>query len=156
MSSTAASLTAVAKHLDFIRETEGANRGFWVEFLQRFCDGVPGDSWCADFESLVEEVAYKGHNKTPRSGATNVKLAFCKKQGWIVKTPQVDDIFFYVYADTGLAHHIGIVTGVANGKITAIAGNTSENGKSDNGTGVFEHTISAGPTTVFARLPKTF
>jgi hypothetical protein len=151
---TPASLVTIAKRLDFIRETQGPNRGYWVEFLQRFCDGVPGDSWCADFESVVENVAYEGHAPTPRTGSTTMKLDFCKKKGWIVTHPQVDDIYFYVYPDGVTAHHIGIVSGVT--PLTGIAGNTSQDGTSSNGDGVYDHTISAGPTTVFARLPKTY
>lgn len=148
-----ASLSAVAKRLDFIRETEGPNRGYWVEFLQSFCDGVPGDSWCADFESFVEHVAYKGKNPTPRTGSTNAKLDFCLAKGWITKTPQVDDLYFYVHP-TGRAHHIGIVSGVKGAAIWGIAGNTSSDGKSSNGDGVYEHAISVGPSVVFVRLPR--
>lgn len=153
---TPASLVTIAKHLDFIRETQGPNKGFWVEFLQRFCDGVPGDSWCADFESLVEAVAYKGHNPTPRTGATTTKLTYCKKKGWIVTHPQVDDIYFYVYDDGITAHHIGIVSSIIGDTVTGIAGNTSSDGRSSNGDGVYDHAIPTGKNTVFARLPKTF
>lgn len=145
-----ASLTVIARRLSFIRETEGPNKGYWVRFLQDFCDGVEGDSWCADFESFVEHVAYKGKAPTPRTGSTDVKLKFCVKQQWIVTEPQVDDIYFY-YHPGGTAHHIGIVTRVS--PLTGIAGNTSEDGLSSNGDGVYEHRLTAS-RIAFARLPK--
>lgn len=143
-----ASLSTVAARLSFIRETEGPNAGYWVNFLQRFCDGVEGDSWCADFESFVEDVAYKGKNLTPRTGSSDAKLRFCKAKGWIVAQPQLDDLYFYVHSN-GVAHHIGIVSGIA--PLTGIAGNTSKDGRSSNGDGVYDHAINAA-ACVFARL----
>lgn len=146
-----ASLSAVARRLTFIRETEGPNKGYWVNFLQRFCGGVEGDSWCADFESFVEDIAYKGKNPTPRSGSTSAKLEYCMKKGLVVVKPQADDIYFYV-TDGGLAHHIGIVTGTT--PLTGIAGNTSVDGLSTNGDGVYEHILTVpAKNIIFARLP---
>ncbi len=148
-----ASLSVVARRLDFIRETDGPNAGSWVSFLQRFCDGVEGDSWCSDFLSVVENVAYKGHAPLPRSGVCQVKLDYAKKKGWVVAEPQVDDVFFYVN-DAGHAHHTGVVT-APYPALAGIAGNTSEDGTSDNGTGVFEHPLNvARAHIVFVRLPS--
>lgn len=150
---SAASLSVVARRLSFIRETDGANAGSWVSFLQRFCDGVEGDSWCADFESVVENVAYKGKAPTPRTGNCQAKLDYCMKQGWTVADPQVDDLFFYV-TEEGHAHHIGIVT-VPYPSLAGIAGNTSQDGASSNGDGVYEHPLTVPRThVVFVRLPK--
>ena len=145
------SLTAVARRLNFIRETEGPNRGAWVSMLQRFCFGNEGDSWCADFASFVLDVAYHGKPPIRRSGSAEALLDASTMVGQVVRAPQPDDLFFFVDA-TGHAHHVGFVTGTA--PLTAIAGNTSPDGMSDNGTGVFEHPISADPArVVFVRLP---
>lgn len=143
-----ASLTVIARRLNFIRET-APNDGAWVTFIQRFTGNKPGDSWCASFVCLVLDVAYRGQSPLPKSAWCPSLLSEGRSKGWIVTDPRPDDIFFYVNA-AGMAHHIGIVTGVT--PLTGIAGNTSEDGTSSNGTGVFEHPISA---TVFLRLPPT-
>lgn len=143
-----ASLSAIAAHLNFIRETGGPNRGHWVGYIQRQAGGSDGDSWCAEFICLVLQVAYSGVSPLPTTGSCQRMLDAASAKGWVVTTPQVDDLFFYVN-DVGRAHHVGIVTGVD--PLTGIAGNTSPDGLSDNGTGVFDHPISAH---VFVRLPK--
>ena len=149
-----ASLTAVARHLLFVREATGPNRGAWVEFFQRFSGGVPGDSWCADFVSFVLDVAYHGKAPIVKTGSTQVMLSHARAAGWVVDTPQIDDLYFFVHPD-GTPHHVGIVTLVGAPGQTAvlgIAGNTSEDGTSSNGTGVFEHRIVVA-NVVFVRLP---
>jgi hypothetical protein len=145
-----ASLSAVARRFDFVRETDGPNAGAFVEFFQRFCDGVVGDSWCADFASVVEAIAYHGHTQSPRTGSCQTKLDYCRAQGWVVRGPAVDDLCFSVTA-TGHAHHVAIVTATA--PLTTIAGNTSATGASSNGDGVYEHPVSADDK-VFVRLPQ--
>ena len=146
------SLTLIARRLAFIRETEGPNRGAWVSMLQRFCHGQDGDSWCSDFSSFVCDVAYHGRPPIGKSGASRVRLAEARARGFVEALPAVDDLYFFVKAD-GLAHHEGIVTGTD--PLTGIAGNTSEDGLSSNGTGVFEHALIIAPTRiVFVRLPK--
>lgn len=153
MPTNTASLTTVARHFDFVRETEGPNRGAWVSFMQRFCNGAVGDSWCADFVSLVEDIAYHGKPMTPRTGSSHDKYHYCAERLWLVAEPRRDDLFFYIN-DEGRAHHIGIITGRAQtGVVLAIAGNTSMDGKNVNGDGVYEHAIIVGPHVKFARLP---
>jgi hypothetical protein len=147
-----ASLTAVARHLLFVRETDGPNRGAWVSFFQRFCGGVDGDSWCSDFVSVVCDIAYHGRSPLVRSGSSQARLLAARAKGFIVTVPAVDDLYYFVGPD-GHAHHEGIVTEVR--PLTGIAGNTSVDGTSRNGTGVFEHGLTArAPQVVFARLPK--
>lgn len=141
------SLTAVARHLAFIRETEGPNRGAWVGFLQRFCNGQDGESWCADFVSVVLDIAFHGRSPLAATSSTRVMLAEATRKGLLVAVARPDDLYFYVRAD-GTPHHVGIVTDVA--PLVGIAGNTSEDGLSSNGTGVFEHDI--GGRMVFVRV----
>lgn len=143
-----ASLSAVARRFLFVRETEGPNKGYWVNLFQRFTGNNEGDSWCASFVSFVDDVCTKGHVRVKRTASTNDMLTQCKARKQIVKTPQVDDLVFTVHP-FGFAHHVGIVTSI--NPLTSIAGNTSEDGTSDNGTGVYEHTIS-WKNKVFARL----
>lgn len=150
---TPASLTAVARHYTFIRETLGPNRGFHVAFLQRFCGGQDGDSWCADFASFVLDVAYMGKSPLHKTGSTRSMLVEATQKGFVVARPKPDCLFFFV-RDDGTPHHVGIVTDVRrDGIVVGIAGNTSADGRSANGTGVFEHQI---PTTniVYVELPS--
>jgi hypothetical protein len=145
---TRASLIAVFRHLLFVRES-APNDGFWVNFIQRFTGNRVGDSWCASVVSLVLDIAYRGKSPIGKSAACQVLLDRARAKGFVVSgEPQPEDLFFYVNA-AGRAHHVGIVTSVH--PLVGIAGNTSPDGASSNGTGVFEHAISA---RVFVRLPK--
>lgn len=149
---TPASLHVIARRFSFIRETEGPNRGTWVNYLQRFCSGKDGDSWCADLVSKVIDIAYRGHAPVRRSGSCQEILTDARAKGFVKVAPAIDDLFFYVNAD-GHAHHVGVVTNAS--PLTGIAGNTSEDGKSSNGTGVFEHALTISPARiVFVRLPR--
>ena len=142
----------IARQFKFVRETLGPNRGVFVEAFQRIGDGKPGDSWCADFVSFVLWVAYQGPGShLPRTGGSDVMWAIAKDME--TKTPQPGDVFFRVKPD-GDAHHVGIVTAVYPDRVTGIAGNTSEDGMSSNGTGVFEHDMPYASTLRFVRLPE--
>lgn len=147
-----ASLSAVARRLIFVRETQGPNHGAWVEMLQRRMGGKAGDSWCADFVSFCLEVAYYGHSPIRQSGSTVTMLNDAIAKGFVVTTPQPDDLYFFTN-DQGQPHHVGIVTDIA--PVTGIAGNTSADGASSNGTGVFEHVLKVNTDRIiFVRLPK--
>jgi hypothetical protein len=146
-----ASLSVIARRLSFIRETDGENAGSWVDFVQRFTGNVEGDSWCSSFVSLLEDIATKGHPPTKRTASCADKLADARAKGFVVQAPQPDDVFFYVDA-TGHAHHTGIVT--ATSPLTGIAGNTSSDGASSNGDGVYEHPLTVSPSRIiFVRFP---
>lgn len=146
-----ASLSTIARRFSFVRETEGPNRGYWVAFFLHFTGNEEGDSWCASFTSLCAHIAYKGKSPAFRSASTIAQLNYARQKGWVVQTPRVDDLFFYV-RDDGTPHHTGIVTTLA--PLSGIAGNTSEDGRSSNGTGVFEHALDVPLRhLVFVRLP---
>lgn len=150
---TRSSLVAIARRFNFVREVGGANTGAWVSLFQRFAGGEDGESWCCDFESYVEMIAYRGRAPGMRTGSCQQKLDHARGRGWVVTDPRVEDLYFFINA-AGHAHHIGIVTAI--GTLTGIAGNTSEDGASSNGTGVFEHTLTVPRSLiVFVRLPST-
>lgn len=145
-----ASLSTIAQRFSFVRETEGPNAGAWVNLFQRFTGGVEGESWCADFMSYCLDVAYKGKSPLRKSSAANVLYQQCRNAGYLVTTPAVDDVFFYL-DDADHAHHVGVVTVTA--PLSGFAGNTSEDGTSTNGTGAFNHELHY-PRIAFARLPQ--
>lgn len=144
---------AVARKFLDVREADGPNRGMWVEFFQRFTNGQVGDSWCADFVSLVLDVVYWGRSPLPRTGSTITMLRVAQTKNMVVSIPALGDLFFLVNA-FGTPHHVGIVT--ARAPLVGIAGNTSPDGTSSNGTGVFEHPMQDSDLTkyVFVRLPE--
>lgn len=156
---TAASLSVIARRFGFVREVGGPNDGTWVNFIQRFSHGLVGQSWCAYFVSLVLDIAYRGHSPLPKNGVCFYLLLEARRKGWVVGTPQVDDLFFYVGTpgNDQSAHHIGIVTQVPAFQLAGIAGNTSADGLSSNGDGVYEHALNVAPDKiVYVRLPKSF
>lgn len=143
------SATVVARLFKFVREA-GANIGQRVEAIQKWGGGKAGDSYCCFFATMVLDICFQGQSPIPRMGSCQEVYDLCEKNGWLTDTPSIDDLFFYIN-DAGHVHHIGIVTVVAPA-LDGIAGNTSEDGKSSNGTGVFEHGITAKK---FAHYPRS-
>lgn len=131
----------------YVREADKQNTGLRVEGIQRWCGGVPGDSYCAFFVTLVLDICFQGAAPIERQGSCDTIYRLGKSKGWITDKPEIGDLFFFI-DDNDHAHHIGIVTGL--NPLTGIAGNTSADGRSSNGTGVYEHTISA---KTFLRVP---
>jgi hypothetical protein len=145
----------IMRQFSFVRETLGPNRGVFVEAFQRIGDGQPGDSWCMDLVSFVLWICYQGPAPLPRTGSCATAFAVAKQNGWIVTTPAINDVFFRV-TDEGHAHHVGIVTRTYPDRVGSIAGNTSADGISSDGTGVFEHDLTFKPSLVFVRLPSLY
>lgn len=143
---------AIARQFKFVRETLGPNRGVWVEAFQRIGDGRAGDPWCMDFASAVLWICYQGPSPLPRTGSCQLAYDVAKQGGFLVDLPQPNDVFFRIGVG-GHAEHAGFVTQTYPDRIGSISGNTSENGLSRDGTGVFEHDIPLVPSLVFARLP---
>ena len=136
--------TDIARQYLFVRES-GQNAGKRVEAIQHWSSGNPGDSWCCEFATMVLDICFEGKAPIARLQACQDVYDLAKKNGWLTTTPVKDDVFIYVN-DADHAHHIGIVT--VDGGGFGIAGNTSEDGTSSNGTGVFEHSISTNPKKV--------
>lgn len=142
------SATEIARQFLFVREVP-QNKGQRVEAIQKWGGGVPGDSWCAWFATMVLDICFQGNSPIPRLGAVQSIYDLAKKNGWMVSTPVNNDLFIYVN-DVDHAHHIGFVTDPGQG----IAANTSADGKSSNGDRVAEHAISAGPHIKYIHYPR--
>jgi hypothetical protein len=140
--------TDISRQFLFVREA-GQNKGQRVEAIQHWSGGIAGASWCAYFATMILDICFEGNAPIPRQGAVQGIYDLAKQKGWMVIDPQKDDIFIYVN-DVDHAHHIGFITENGNG----IAGNTSSDGKSSNGDGVYEHQISVGPHVKYIRYPK--
>lgn len=144
----------IARLFLHVREA-GANRGQRVEAIQKWCGGSPGESWCCYFATMVLDLHYQGKAPVPRIGSCDVVLALAKDQGWLTTAPQMGDLYLRLNDPTD-AHHIGfVVTPPVAGVFRQISGNTSEDGKSSNGDGVYERDVPLPPPDkiAFVRLP---
>lgn len=134
----------VARQFLYLREAQslGQNMGQRVNAVQMWSGGKDaiGTSWCAWFATMVLDICYQGAAPIPRMGSCQAIRELAQKRGWITSTPTVGSLFLYVNSQDH-AHHIGIVTGLD--PLTGIAGNTSPDGSSPNGDGVYEHEIHA-------------
>lgn len=136
----------IARLFLFVREAQaiGQNRGLRVEAIQHWSAGTFGDSWCAEFVTMVLDLFFQGNAPIPRTGSCETIHQLAKSSGTLTDTPSIGDIVLHLNS-AGVAHHCGFVTQLH--PLTSIAGNTSPDGASDNGTGVYEHAIAASPTT---------
>lgn len=141
----------IARLFLFVREAAEPNTGLRVEAIQFWCGGEKGESWCCYFVSLVLDLEYQGNAPIERTGVCQRVYDLAQANGWIIAQPELGCLVLTVNADNH-AHHIAICTGVQGGRLTVIAGNTSADGVSSNGTGVFEHDVSQ-TGKVFVRVP---
>jgi len=147
---TSAEIVAIARLFLFVREA-GQNRGQRVESIQRWCGGMPGDSWCAYYVTMVLDLAFAGKSPIPRTGVCQKIYAQAKLNDWVTATPATGDLFLYVNAGDH-AHHVGFVTRVDGTDVWGIAGNTSADGKSNNGDRVAERPVPSA--NVFIAYPR--
>lgn len=142
--------TDIARQYLFVREAS-QNKGQRVEAIQKWSGGQAGDSWCCEWATMVLDICFQGSAPIPRLQACQDVYMMAITNGWLVENPMKDDIFLYVN-DENHAHHIGFMTDIYK---TGIAGNTSSDGKSSNGDGVYEHEISNNPAHVkYVRFPR--
>lgn len=152
---------AKARELDYVRESAGQNMGRRVNGVQTWRGGTSavGKSWCCYFVMMVLDICFHGENPFGDDGevmgSTHAALAFARDKKWVVDWPLVGDLIFSVHPpghpEAGQPHHVAICTGAR--PLTAIAGNTSADGKSSNGDRVAEHEISAD-NKVFVSYPR--
>lgn len=149
-------LLEIARLFRHVREADAPNTGQRVEAIQKWSGGKVGDSWCCHYVTMVLDLFYGGKSPVPRHGSCDVVLALCKHNGWMVEPRNVapGDLWFRL-ADPTDAVHIGFVTEpVVDGAFGQISGNTSADGLSNNGNGVYERDVKFTPGKVaFARLP---
>jgi len=141
--------TDIARQFLFVREIP-QNKGQRVEAIQKWSGGSSGDSWCAEFTTMVLDICFQGNAPIPRLQACQDVYDLAKENKWLVENPMKDDLFLYVN-ENDHAHHIGIITDEYQ---MGIAGNTSADGKSSNGDRVAEHEISNPNFVKYIRYPK--
>ena len=104
-------------------KTANAGSSNWTKYGP--LTGNPNGPWCASFVSWAANQAGIPASVIPRSAAVATFRDFYKKNGrWSGRsaTPKRGDIA--IYGSSG-STHIGIVTGVQNGQVKTIEGNTS-------------------------------
>ena len=105
-------------------KTANAGGNNWTKYGD--LTGTNGQAWCAAFVSWCAKQAGLDASVVPRSALVATFRDFYKNKGrWSGRsaTPKRGDIV--VFGPTG-AKHIGIVTGVQNGQVKTIEGNTSD------------------------------
>jgi hypothetical protein len=140
-----------------VRNKDGStdNRGARVEGIQTYRGGTKGESWCCDLFWTITDMYFAGvydkESPVPRTGSCQEVYEWAKKNSLIVEYPSVGCGYLYVNEDDH-AHHIGFITGI--GPEIGFAGNTSEDGKSSNGTGAFEHMLTVPRARIkYFRIP---
>jgi hypothetical protein len=140
----------IARLFLFVRES-GDNRGLRVEAIQHWSQGQFGDSWCAEFATMVLDLFCQGQSPIPRGGSCQAIYDLAKQNGW-VQTPSEGDLYLYIN-EADHAHHVGLVT--ALDPLTGIAGNTSADGTSSNGDRVAEHALAVSAGSIqFVAWPR--
>lgn len=142
--------TDIARQFLFLREAS-QNKGQRVEAVQHWSGGQPGDSWCAEFLTMILDICFQGVPPIGRLRACQDIYDLAKKNSYLVDVPVKDDIYIYVNS-VDHAHHIGFITTLA--PTIGIAGNTSADGTSSNGDRVAEHSIITGTNTKYIHYPR--
>ena len=143
----------IARQFRYVRELPG-NKGQRVEAIQHWCGGAPGDSWCAYFATLVLDICYQGLSPLKRTGSCDEIFEIAREANWLYESPLPNDLYLRVRPGTEDAHHVGFVvaTNPQTGRIIQISGNTSADGLSSNGDGVYERDIPHSDDLVFVRV----
>ena len=149
----------LARKLKYVRELQG-NTGQRVEAIQKWGGGKAGDSWCAFFVTMVLDIVYEGKCPLPRTGSCDVILQRAHAEHWIVAAPEPGDLYLRLNSPTD-AHHVGFCTTElydnADGQrvFGQISGNTSADGLSSNGDGVYEREVrfTSPDKIVFVHVP---
>lgn len=83
--------------------------------------------WCAMFAAFCLHYAGIGESAMPRDANCGVWVEHLQERGLFRSaaqyTPQPGDLIFFDYNASGQADHVGIVTAVEDGRLTAIEGN---------------------------------
>jgi hypothetical protein len=141
-------LVATARKYLYVRETAGPNMdgGGPIDKWLAAVGCAPGASWCAAAAcGWVHETA-QGLNVTVNWHNSASALALISRNpSFVVKDPTPGAFIVWDHGH-GLGH-IALLTDVVSvngvpGGLMAIAGNTSPDGKSREGTGVFEHDVT--------------
>lgn len=147
------SLVDIARLFLYVREAQdlGQNRGLRVEAIQHWSGGQQGDSWCLEMLWMWLDLYFQGQSPIPRMQACQDLYEMAVEKHWIVDEPQAGDLIVLL-DDNGHAHHCALCT--APEPLTAVAGNTSALGDSDNGDRVAEHYLIVKPEHIkFIRVP---
>ena len=159
-------LLARARQFKFVREAAGqANRGRWVEALQRIGGTTAGQPWCACFTSAILGLWYDNQlpDGLPYTASCDVLLAWARANPErILETPEAGALFLVLKSPTD-AIHVGFVTeDITAKRFGTIEGNASDPtaAPSREGFGVFERTTkqprcrTIGPGYLFVRVTR--
>ena len=128
-------IIAIAKGQVGYKEYANNNNIFGVWYgmnNQPWCDIFV--SWCADQVGLQDII--------PKNAYVPDRMAYYKKLNSFYKrgtyTPKQGDLVLFDFNLNGTPDHIGFVYEVKGSTLTTIEGNTTKNGESSNGDGVYQ------------------
>lgn len=129
----------IARCFKGVREA-GENKGLRVEAIQHYSGGQEGDSWCAEMVWMWMDLSSNQNPIFDRVQSCEVIHQWGIKNNRTSNEPNPGNLVLSINPNTNLAHHVGLITSI--NPLMSIAGNTSEDGISSNGDGVYEHIIS--------------
>lgn len=154
MSSLVAPVTTVelllrmARSYDWVRETQGANKG---EVVNRFLKNTalgPGYPWCAAFVASIGTYAFGADWPLPHTASCQQLADAAQAKSMLMKFPTPGAVFLLWGKSEGRYHHTGFVQGPQGAGWKTVEGNTNEDG-SPEGTGVFERVRIFAPLDRF-------
>lgn len=122
-------------YINVVEDPLGSNSGPLIDDWLAFVGGIPGDPWCAAFSCVVVHEARMLEKMPPLEfrRSSGALLLLIINDALKTDDPQPGDLIIWDHG--GGRGHVSIKTG----DVSHIAGNTSPDGKSRNGTGVYEH-----------------
>ena len=113
--------------------------------------GVNNQPWCDIFVSWCAAQA-KVQELIPKCAYVPDRLSYYQNTGAYQThgsyTPRPGDLCLFDFNNNGVPDHIGIVEKVQDGTLYTIEGNTSSNGESSNGNGVFRKSRSLSSSMI--------
>lgn len=118
-------LEAATREIGYVEEANGASKySIWYDSSR------PTLPWCATFVSWCANEAGILDTVIPKFASCSAGIQWFKNAGlWQPRgdyMPKTGDIIFYDWSGGTDPDHVGIVSYVSNGKVTAIEGNTTD------------------------------
>jgi hypothetical protein len=127
----------VARWLQWVRETDGPNRGEVVDQLLATVHLTPGNPWCAAFVAASGRAVLGRTWPLPLVGGVMTLRDYAARHGILHRHPQPGAVFLQWHARKGRYAHTGFVVGQVRDQWTTIEGNTDGDEGGRDGDGVY-------------------
>ena len=138
-------IIAIAEKEIGYKEYQGNNNKYGVWY------GLNNQPWCDIFVSWCAAQAGL-QNIIPKNAYVPDRMAYYKKLNAFYKrgtyTPKPGDLVLFDFSLNGTPDHIGFSYEVKGSTLTTIEGNTTKNGESSNGDGVYKKSRNINSSTI--------